>query len=190
MPLTKFVEFSAIFFQWILFSPHSTFFGGTLITPMLDSFYFKLLETMGVFSAYFSCWPEWVISSFLSSCSRNLSSDINILLLSTFIEFILHIIFFISTISICFFFIFSVSLLRLSIIFVFLRVLAIAQWSIFVTALHFLLDNSNICIMPLLALVNHLLSFKLRFSLCIMSELFFYLFWTFGALCSETVDPT
>lgn len=138
---------------------------------------------MGVFSAYFSCWPEWVISIFLSSCLWNLSSDINILILSTFTGLILHIIFFISIISICFFFIFSVSLLRLSIIFVFfVRVLAMAQWSIFVTALRFLLDNSKICIMPLLALVNRLLSFELS----IMSELFFYLFWTFGALYSET----
>ena len=53
MPLTKFVEFSAIFFQWILFSPHSTFFGGTLITPMLDSFYFKLWDCESFFSLFF-----------------------------------------------------------------------------------------------------------------------------------------
>lgn len=172
------------------FKPTFYLFWGYSNNANVRQFLFQASWDYGSFLAYFSCWSEWVLSIFLSSCSWNPSSDINILLLSTFIEFILHIIFFISIISICFFFIFSAYLLRLSIIFVFLRALAIAQWSIFVTALHFLLDDPNICVIPSLALVNHLLSFKLQFSLRIMSELFFYLFWTFGALCSETMDPT
>ena len=137
---------------------------------------------MGVFSAYFSCWPEWVISilsvlMFMESFLWHQHSNIEQI---HWVYFTYYIFYFYN--SICFFFIFSVSLLRLSIIFVFIRVLTTAQWSIFVTALHFLLDNSNTCIMALLALVNRLLSFKLS----IMSELFFYLFWTFGALYSET----